>query len=91
MFFTPADRIGQLTMRNLDIADTRDKLRIYGEAGLLGDGKAACRCSARKSRRRSSYLPSASLTPKATSIVPAIRFSHTATRGLARMRSAAKW
>jgi argininosuccinate synthase len=35
--FTPADRIGQLTMRNLDIADTRDKLRIYGEAGLLGE------------------------------------------------------
>jgi argininosuccinate synthase len=38
VFFTPADRIGQLTMRNLDIADTRDKLRVYGEAGLLGDG-----------------------------------------------------
>jgi len=36
--FTPGDRIGQLTMRNLDIADTRDKLRVYGEAGLLGDG-----------------------------------------------------
>ena len=36
-FFTPRDRIGQLTMRNLDIADTRDKLRVYGEAGLLGD------------------------------------------------------
>jgi argininosuccinate synthase len=35
--FSPADRIGQLTMRNLDIVDTRDKLRIYGEAGLLGD------------------------------------------------------
>ena len=37
VFFTPADRIGQLSMRNLDIADTRDKLRVYGEAGLLGD------------------------------------------------------
>ena len=36
-YFSPADRIGQLTMRNLDIADTRDKLRVYGEAGLLGD------------------------------------------------------
>jgi argininosuccinate synthase len=35
--FTPADRIGQLTMRNLDIADTRDKLRVYRDAGLLGD------------------------------------------------------
>jgi argininosuccinate synthase len=39
VFFTPADRIGQLTMRNLDIMDTRDKLRVYGEAGLLGEGK----------------------------------------------------
>ncbi|MBC7804491.1 MAG: argininosuccinate synthase, partial [Candidatus Parcubacteria bacterium] len=37
VFFTPGDRIGQLTMRNLDIVDTRDKLRVYGEAGLLGD------------------------------------------------------
>jgi len=34
--FTPADRIGQLTMRNLDITDTRDKLGIYAKAGLLG-------------------------------------------------------
>jgi argininosuccinate synthase len=38
VFFTPADRIGQLTMRNLDVADTRDKLGLYGEAGLLGKG-----------------------------------------------------
>jgi argininosuccinate synthase len=35
-FFTPQDRIGQLTMRNLDIADTRDKLFTYAQAGLLG-------------------------------------------------------
>ena len=27
--FSPADRIGQLTMRNLDISDTRDKLGVY--------------------------------------------------------------
>jgi argininosuccinate synthase len=40
VYFAPGDRIGQLTMRNLDIADTREKLRIYGEAGLLGDAKA---------------------------------------------------
>jgi argininosuccinate synthase len=39
VFFTPADRIGQLTMRNLDIVDTRDKLRIYAEAGLLGESQ----------------------------------------------------
>jgi argininosuccinate synthase len=36
--FTPADRIGQLTMRNLDIADTRGKLGIYTATGLLGHG-----------------------------------------------------
>jgi argininosuccinate synthase len=36
--FTPADRIGQLTMRNLDISDTRDKLGIYTRTGLLGSG-----------------------------------------------------
>jgi argininosuccinate synthase len=33
--FSPRDRIGQLTMRNLDITDSRDKLRVYAEAGLL--------------------------------------------------------
>ncbi|MEZ5661765.1 MAG: argininosuccinate synthase [Burkholderiaceae bacterium] len=33
--FTPQDRIGQLTMRNLDIADTRAKLFTYTKAGLL--------------------------------------------------------
>ncbi len=33
--FSPADRIGQLTMRNLDITDTRQKLGIYSSVGLL--------------------------------------------------------
>jgi argininosuccinate synthase len=33
--FSPQDRIGQLTMRNLDIVDTRAKLLTYGRAGLL--------------------------------------------------------
>ena len=33
--FSPLDRIGQLTMRNLDLMDTRDKLAIYAKAGLL--------------------------------------------------------
>jgi argininosuccinate synthase len=35
VFFTPQDRIGQLTMRNLDIIDTRDKLLTYTRTGLL--------------------------------------------------------
>ena len=34
--FGPADRIGQLTMRNLDIADTRSKLELYASQGQLG-------------------------------------------------------
>jgi len=34
--FTPADRIGQLSMRDLDIADSREKLGIYSRVGLLG-------------------------------------------------------
>jgi argininosuccinate synthase len=33
--FSPQDRIGQLTMRNLDIVDTRDKLFTYVKAGVL--------------------------------------------------------
>ena len=36
--FSPTDRIGQLTMRNLDIADSRDKLNVYRSAGLLTAG-----------------------------------------------------
>src|SRR5260221_5169413 len=39
--FTPADRIGQLTMRNLDIADTRTKLNLYAENGLLSSGEGS--------------------------------------------------
>ena len=33
--FSPRDRIGQLTMRNLDITDTREKLLTYASTGLL--------------------------------------------------------
>ena len=39
--FSPQDRIGQLTMRNLDIADTREKLLVYAESGLLSVGSGA--------------------------------------------------
>jgi argininosuccinate synthase len=39
--FTPLDRIGQLTMRNLDIVDTRAKLGIYAQTGLLSLGEGA--------------------------------------------------
>ena len=39
--FSPKDRIGQLTMRNLDIVDTRGKLAIYVRSGLLTMGAGA--------------------------------------------------
>ncbi|RZF25363.1 argininosuccinate synthase [Paraburkholderia sp. UYCP14C] len=39
--FSPRDRIGQLTMRNLDITDTREKLRIYSQVGLLSSNETS--------------------------------------------------
>jgi argininosuccinate synthase len=39
--FSPRDRIGQLTMRNLDITDTREKLITYSKAGLLTLSKSS--------------------------------------------------
>jgi argininosuccinate synthase len=39
--FTPLDRIGQLTMRNLDISDTRGKLGVYARAGLVSLGSGS--------------------------------------------------
>jgi argininosuccinate synthase len=39
--FTPRDRIGQLTMRNLDITDTREKLLTYIETGVLSGGSGS--------------------------------------------------
>ena len=48
--FSPLDRIGQLTMRNLDIVDTRHKLAVYAKAGLLklGEGNAIPRLDSKK-------------------------------------------
>jgi argininosuccinate synthase len=39
--FSAQDRIGQLTMRNIDIADSRSKLLTYARAGLLSSGSGA--------------------------------------------------
>jgi argininosuccinate synthase len=39
--FSPLDRIGQLHMRNLDIADSREKLSVYAKAGVLTAGSGA--------------------------------------------------
>jgi argininosuccinate synthase len=36
--FGPLDRIGQLTMRNLDITDSREKLEVYRGTGTLDEG-----------------------------------------------------
>src|SRR5690606_13225622 len=38
--FGPGDRIGQLTMRNLDIADSRARLENYAARGLIGGATA---------------------------------------------------
>ena len=37
--FGPTDRIGQLTMRNLDIQDTRNKLDLYRKQGQIEGGQ----------------------------------------------------
>jgi argininosuccinate synthase len=37
--FGPTDRIGQLTMRNLDIQDTRQKLDLYRKQGQIEGGQ----------------------------------------------------
>ncbi len=39
--FTPQDRIGQLTMRSLDIADTREKLMVYTKTGLIAPSESS--------------------------------------------------
>src|SRR5437763_10419279 len=39
--FTPDDRVGQLTMRNLDISDTRAKLKLYSDTGLLSGSEGS--------------------------------------------------
>ena len=57
--FTPADRIGQLTMRNLDIDDTRDKLGVYtqGRAARRRHRTAAFRCWASRTDVREPPQP----------------------------------
>ena len=46
--FTAEDRIGQLTMRNLDIVDTRAKLGIYANSGLISGASAVAMLSGKK-------------------------------------------
>ena len=52
MFFTPQDRIGQLTMRNLDIVDTRDKLLTYVKTGLISPSSGTRAAAAAGERHR---------------------------------------
>ena len=49
--FSPADRIGQLTMRNLDITDTRQKLGIYSKVGLLTGNSSVALPSFKKDKK----------------------------------------
>ena len=58
--FGPTDRIGQLTMRNLDIADTREKLEIYAHQGQLGGAHA--RLVGELEQGRAGTIPSIGIT-----------------------------
>ncbi len=56
--FSPQDRIGQLTMRNLDIIDTREKLLIYTRAGMLAsasEGGVPLLTAAEREREREEH------------------------------------
>ena len=64
--FSPQDRIGQLTMRNLDIADTREKLLAYAKAGLLAAGPGSCVAAAEGRRQRRLGPALATRRPRAT-------------------------
>ena len=64
--FGPVDRIGQLTMRNLDIADSRAKLEFYATQGLLGarnaqlaggSSRPVVRQRSRPTRPRPTWMP----------------------------------
>ena len=78
-YFSPLDRIGQLTMRNLDIIDTRDKLAVYASADCCAAvrRRGVCRnCRAgRKSKRvvsdPSPLVPPAVVNVKMSPIHPA--------------------
>ena len=48
--FSPQDRIGQLTMRHLDIIDTRDKLLTYVKTGVLAPARRQCAAAPRRGR-----------------------------------------
>ena len=69
--FSPQDRIGRLTMRNLDMADRRKKLAAFARVGLLHRAPAACRAPTRRTppddaasaHRRRIPLPALSLLP----------------------------
>jgi argininosuccinate synthase len=39
--FSPSDRIGQLQLRNLDILDSRQKLGVYAQSGVIAPGTSA--------------------------------------------------
>ena len=69
--FTPQDRIGQLTMRNLDIADTREKLLTYSRIGLLSATRRLTAAAARRERPRRSALGCAVADPRLFTRSPA--------------------
>ena len=66
--FGPTDRIGQLTMRNLDIADSRSRLEQYSSLGLVG-GQAALAIAADLPPVAAKSLPSSRISAKEEGVV----------------------
>ena len=62
--FGPEDRIGQLTMRNLDIADSRSRLEGYAAAGLV-QGETAKLLGALEAGRADEIMASTDEDPEA--------------------------
>jgi len=62
--FDPSDRIGQLTMRNLDIADSRSRLEGYAAAGLV-EGETAKLLGALEIGRSEEIVASPDADPEA--------------------------
>ena len=62
--FGPEDRIGQLTMRNLDIADSRSRLEGYAAAGLV-EGETAKLLGALEAGRANEIMVAPDADPEA--------------------------
>ena len=82
--FTPQDRIGQLTMRNLDITDTRDKLLTYVKAGAA---RAVARIVDADAHRRRARREADEEMTRASKVAAAACCTHSSSFAAVRSRS----